>query len=146
MGYQLGGGEIELLYARQNTHGQSNELFAGIPLFDVTLDIWHLGGNYLFLDEGSRLRPYLGVGLGLTHMTREPLGFSDENRFSASFAAGAKLRLGYHFGLRAEARGFFTPYGREGNGYCTSQGNCAYGGTSQLMTQVDLRAGVIFAF
>jgi hypothetical protein len=146
VGYQMGGGEIELLYARQSTHGQSNAAFGGVPLFDLTLDIWHLGGNYFFLDEGSRLRPYLGAGLGLTHMTREPLGFSDENRFSASFAAGAKLRLGHHFGLRAEARGFFTAYG-SGDGYdCAPQGACPYQGTSQLMTQVDLRAGLILAF
>jgi outer membrane protein W len=147
VGYQLGGVEIELLYARQETHGQSNESFAGVPLFDMTLDIWQLGGNFFFRDETARLRPYLGAGLGLTHMTREPQGLSDENRFSASFAAGAKLRLGDHFGLRAEARGFFTVYGDNGSDYsCGTRGSCVHGGTSQLMTQVDLRAGLILAF
>lgn len=145
-GYQLGDGELELVYARQATRLQSDEPFAGIPVFDLAVDIWQLSGNYFLLDQDARLRPYLGVGLGLTRLVPEPAALSDETRFSASFAAGAKLRLGGHFGLRAEARGFFTVFGTEGGSFCNSAGTCGFVGTSQLMSQVDLRAGLILAF
>ena len=146
VGYQLPDGEIELVYARQSTRLQSDAPFAGVPIFDLAVDIWQLGGNYLFLDGDARLRPYVGVGLGLTRLVPEPAGLDDETRFSASFAAGAKLRLARHIGLRAEARGFFTVFGTEGASFCSSQGTCGFAGTSQLMTQVDLRAGLILAF
>lgn len=146
VGYPVGEGEIELLYARQQTRLQSAEPFAGLPVFDLTVDIWQLGGNYFFLDEDARLRPYVGVGLGLTRLVPEPSGWSDETRFSASFGAGAKLWLGGHFGLRAEARGFFTVFGTDNESFCSSTGSCGFVGTSQLMSQVDLRAGLILRF
>jgi len=146
LGYRLPDGEIELLYARQSTRLQSDEPFAGVPVFDLAVDIWQLGGNYLFLDEDARLRPYVGVGLGLTRMVPEPAALDDETRFSASFAAGAKLWLGRHLGLRAEARGFFTVFGTDGRSFCGSGGTCGFVGTSQLLSQVDLRAGMTLAF
>ena len=146
LGYPVGDGEIELLYARQQTTLQSDVPFASVPVFDLAVDIWQLGGTYLFLDPDSRLRPYLGVGMGLTRLVPEPAALNDETRFSASFAGGAKLRLGRHFGLRVEARGFFTVFGTDGAGFCTGEGTCGFAGTSQLMSQVDLRAGLILAF
>jgi len=93
LGYRVGEGEIELLYARQDTRLQSADPFAGVPVFDLAVDIWQLGGNYYFLDDDARVRPYVGVGLGLTRMLPEPAGLDDETRFSASFGAGAKLWL-----------------------------------------------------
>jgi len=79
-------GEIELLYARQNTRLATDGLFTGEPLFDLALETWQFGGNYLFGEEGSRLRPYIGVGLGITRLLPEPADLQDETRFSASFA------------------------------------------------------------
>jgi hypothetical protein len=145
VGYQLGGGELELVYARQETQLQWDEPFQGIPVYDLAVEIWQLAGNYYFLDELSRVRPYLGVGLGLTRLLPKPPALTDETRFSASFAGGAKLRLGSHFGLRGEARGFFTVFGSDSDRLCTPA-TCAGPGLSQLMTQVDLRAGLILAF
>ena len=145
LGYRVGEGEIELLYARQDTRLQSADPFAGVPVFDLAVDIWQLGGNYYFLDDDARVRPYVGVGLGLTRMLPEPAGLDDETRFSASFGAGAKLWLGGHFGLRLEARGFFTVFGSDDGSFCSSSGPCGFG-TSQLMSQVDLRAGLILRF
>lgn len=145
LGYQVGEGEIELLYARQDTRLQSADPFAGVPVFDLVVEIWQLGGNYYFLDDDARVRPYVGVGLGLTRLVPEPSGLSDETRFSASFGAGAKLWLGGHFGLRLEARGFFTVFGTDDGSFCTSR-SCGFVGTSQLMSQVDLRAGLILRF
>ena len=108
LGYRVGEGEIELLYARQDTQLQTADLFTGAPVFDLALETWQIGGTYLFGDDDARARPFVAVGLGLTRLLPEPAGLSDETRFSASFGAGVKLWLGRHFGIRLEGRGFFT--------------------------------------
>ena len=101
-------GELEVLFARQDTRLRAAGFFTSEPLFDLALETYQFGGNYLFRDEEDRVRPYIGMGLGLTRLIPEPAGLETENRFSASFAAGAKAYLGAHFGLRVEVRGFFT--------------------------------------
>jgi len=146
LGYQLSGGEIELLYARQGTRLQSDAPFGGMPAFDLAVDIWQVGGNLYLLEPEGRLQAYLGLGLGLTRLVPEPDVLSDETRFSASVAAGGKLSLGAHFGLRAEARAFLTVFGTDGAGFCVEGRTCGTVGTSQLMAQLDLRVGVIFRF
>jgi opacity protein-like surface antigen len=110
LGYRVGEGEIELLYARQDSQLQTAGLFTGVPAFDLALETWQLGGNYLFGEDDARVRPFVGVGLGLTRLLPEPSGLSDETRFSASFGAGVKLWLGRHFGIRLEGRGFFSVF------------------------------------
>lgn len=146
LGYAVGEGEVELIYARQETRLQSSALFAGEALFDLAVESWQLGGSYFFGDDGARVRPFVGVGLGLTRLLPEPAGLSDETRFSASFGAGAKLWLGRHLGLRLEARGFFTVLDGEGRGFC-AEGSCAVDfADSQVISQADLRAGLILRF
>jgi hypothetical protein len=146
LGYRIGDGEIELVYARQNSRLQTSDLFAGVAVFDIALETWQLGGNYYFGEDGGRVRPFVGVGLGLTRMLPEPPGLSDETRFSASFGAGAKLWLGRHFGLRLEARGFFTVLDSDSVTFCGA-GTCLVRvGDSQVISQADLRAGVILRF
>jgi len=147
LGYRMGDGEVELLYARQNSRLQTSDLFAGVPVFDMALETWQLGGNYYFGEDDARVRPFVGIGLGLTRMLPEPSGLSDETRFSASFGAGAKLWLGRHVGLRLEARGFFTVLDSDSASFCGGGGTCGiYVGDSQVISQADLRAGVILRF
>jgi Outer membrane protein beta-barrel domain len=141
LGYRVGAAEIEILYARQSTELQSEALFAGVPVFALAVETWQLGGSYFLREEDARLAPYVGAGLGLTRLLPKPANLVDETRFSVSLAAGARLGLGSHFGLRLEARGLFTVLGGDNGSFC-SRGACGPG-TSQLMSQVDLRAGLI---
>lgn len=147
LGYRAGAdGELELLYARQNSRLQTAELFAGVPLFDLAVETWQLGGSYLFSDEDARARPFVGLGVGLTRLLPEPLALSDETRFSFSLGAGVKLRAADHFGLRLEARWFVTVLGGESGSFCGG-GSCQiYFGSSQVISQADLRAGLILRF
>jgi hypothetical protein len=138
--------EIELLYARQGTRVGTGGLFTGEPLFDLALETWQAGGNYLFGAEGSRVRPYVGAGLGITRLLPEPAGLQDETRFSASFAAGVKVWLGRHVGLRFEARGFFTVLGDDGDVFCGTRGECLVAAEDGDISQADLRAGLVLRF
>jgi hypothetical protein len=146
VGYGAGEGEIELIYARENTRLQSAELFAGVPLFDLALETWQLGGNYLFGEEAARVRPFIGIGLGLTRLLPEPAGLSDETRFSFSLDAGAKLWMGRRLGIRLEARWFVTVLDSESRSVCGG-GTCRIVvWNSEVLSQADLRAGLILRF
>jgi Outer membrane protein beta-barrel domain len=139
-------GEIELLYARQNTLLGTDALFTGAPLFDLALETWQFGGNYLFSEDGSRVRPYIGAGLGITRLLPEPTGLQDETRFSASFGAGVKVWLGRYVGLRLEARGFFTVLESDKNVLCQTQGECLVRAKGSDISQGEARAGLVLRF
>ena len=139
-------GELELLYSRQDTRFGTDGLFTGQPLFALALETWQAGGNYLFGEEGSRLRPYIGVGLGITRLLPEPADLQDETRFSASFAGGVKVWLGRHVGLRFEARGFFTVLESEGNAFCGTGGECLVHAKGSDISQGEARAGLVLRF
>jgi outer membrane protein with beta-barrel domain len=139
-------GEIEALYSRQNTRLSTGGLFTGTPVFDLALESWNAGGNYLFKEEDARVRPYIGMGLGFTRLLPGPAGLSDETRFSASFAAGAKLWLGRHVGLRFEARGFFTFLGGSRETFCHTAQGCQINAEGDAISQGDARAGLVLRF
>ena len=139
-------GEIEFLYTRQDTRIATGSLFAGSPVFDLALESWHGGGNYLFKEEDARVRPYIGMGLGVTRLLPAPASLSDETRFSASFAAGAKVWLGRHVGLRFEVRGFFTFLGDSRQGSCQTGQGCLIHAEGDVISQADARAGLVLRF
>ena len=146
LGYRVGEGEIELLYARQDTQLETAGLFTGAPVFDLALETWQVGGTYLFGDDDARARPFVAVGLGLTRMLPEPAGLSDENRFSASFGAGVKLWLGRHVGVRLEGRGFFTVLDSNSRTFCGTTQGCVIHTTGSELSQAEARAGLILRF
>lgn len=146
LGYRVGDGEIELLYARQNTQLQTAGLFTGVPVFDLALETWQIGGTYLFADDAARAQPFVAVGLGLTRLLPGPASLSDETRFSASFGAGVKLWLGRHFGIRLEGRGFFTVLDSESRSLCGSESGCLIRWTGSELSQAEARAGLILRF
>lgn len=139
-------GEIEALYSRQNTRLSTGGLFTGTPVLDLALESWHAGGNYLFKEEDARVRPYIGMGLGMTRLLPGPAGLSDETRFSASFAAGAKVWLGRHVGLRFEVRGFFTFLGNSRQTSCQTAQGCLIHAEGDVISQADASAGLVLRF
>jgi hypothetical protein len=139
-------GEIEVLYSRQNTRLETGGLFTGEPLFDLALETWQAGGNYLFGEKGSRLRPYVGVGLGVTRLLPGPPSLRDETRFCASFAGGVKVWLGRHLGLRLEARGFFTVLESDSDSFCGSGEGCLIHVSGSDIDQGELRTGLVLRF
>ncbi len=139
-------GEVEALYSRQNTRLATGGLFTGTPVFDLALESWQAGGNYLFEEEDARVRPYIGMGLGFTRLLPGPGGLSNETRFSASFAAGAKVWLGRRLGLRFEARGFFTFLGGSRESFCHTGEGCQIHAEGDVISQGDFNAGLVLRF
>src|SRR5262245_7539229 len=53
--------EVEGLFTRQDTRLATDGFFTSQPRFALDTEVYHLGGNYLFGEAKSRLRPYLGM-------------------------------------------------------------------------------------
>jgi hypothetical protein len=138
-----GDGELALLYSRQDTRLRSNALFTGEPVLDLSLESWQLGGSYLFGRADRRVVPYVGLGLGLTRLLPQAEGLEDETRFSASIAGGTKVWLAKHVGLCAEVRGFFTVLESDREVFCVSPGSCRVESRASLVSQLEVRGGIV---
>jgi len=146
LSYPVADGELELSYARQNSKLQTADLFAGVPVFDLALETWQFGGNAEFGEEDARVRPFVGLAVGLTRLLPRPAGLSDETRFAGSCVGGAKLWLGRRVGVRLEARGLFTLLSSDSGSFCTD-GSCRIVvANTQVISQAEIRAGLILRF
>lgn len=140
-------GEIEALFSRQDTRLQSDTgLFTSNVLFALKLDTYQIGGSYLFGEEEAKVRPYIGLGLGVSRLVPEPDDLEAETRFSASLAGGVKVYVGAHFGFRAEVRGFFTVIDSESRIFCGSGNTCHVSTKGSDISQAEVRGGLIFRF
>ncbi len=146
LGYRFDDFEFEVLYARQATSLETSGLFTSTPVMDLSLETWQGGGNYLFGTKDARVVPFIGFGLGLTRLLPKAQGLSDETRFSASFAGGAKFWMGKHVGVRVEGRYFLTVFDNNSDGPCGSGPGCGGRVDSRDLSQGEGRAGLILRF
>ena len=131
--------QLELIYARQDTRRREDEV-GSLPTHDLAIETWQVGATWSFRDEHARVRPLVGVAIGLTRLLPDAPALSDETHFSFSLGVGARARLTDSVGLRLESRWFASAFGNGDEDY---SGPGAMGpGTSQLLSQLDLRAGL----
>jgi len=149
VGYRIREYQIEALYARQETNLLTPGLFTSTPVMDLALETWQAGGNYLFGGDNAKVVPFIGFGLGFTRLLPKAHNLSDETRFSASFAGGAKLWLGAHVGIRVEGRYFLTVFDNNNdfnNGPCNPNSGCDGRGFNRYLSQGEARGGLILRF
>jgi opacity protein-like surface antigen len=134
--------QLELIYARQDTRRREDEV-GNLPTHDLAIETWQVGATWSFRDEHARVRPLVGAAIGLTRMLPDA-PVSDETHFSFSIGVGARAQLTDSVGLRLESRWFAAVLGSGDDPY---SGPGATGlGTSQLLSQLDLRAGLSLRF
>jgi hypothetical protein len=136
------GAQLELIYARQNTRRQEDEV-GSIPTHDLAIENWQVGVTFPFRDEYARVRPLFGAAIGLTRLVPDTPALSNETHFSFSFGIGARIKVTESIGLRLESRWFASVFGDGDDGY---SGPAAPVGMSQLLSQLDLRAGLSLRF
>jgi opacity protein-like surface antigen len=135
----------ELLYSRQEASFASASPVA--PL-DLDVEYLHLGGTLLVNDE-LPVGPYIAGGLGITRLSPQSGGGSNDTRFSLSLGAGVKLPVSRSFSVRLEARGYVTFVDTDTSFFCASGsqgGICAIQSSGDAFIQYELLAGVSFAF
>jgi hypothetical protein len=136
--------QIEVLLSRQNTSLSTGDpLFTGNPLFDLTIDYFHIGGLYV-LPEGDRVRLFLTGTFGLTRMDPKPADLTTENRLSLSLGAGAKIFLTKDLGLRFDVRGIYTVLDSDTAVFCS--GGCTIKVNSGGFVQTEIGAGLMMRF
>jgi hypothetical protein len=140
-------GQYELLYSRQSTDATTSGFFPGDPTIDIDVEHYHFGGTYLF--EGRNTRPFLALTLGASRFDPRHAESSAQTYFSASLGAGVQLAASSRFGIRLEARAFTTFIDDGSSLFCSSingAGACLIRLEGNLLTQFEVRAGLVFRF
>lgn len=138
------GSQYELFYSRQSTDLRGD----GTLLGSIVVEYLHIGGTVDLVDD-SRIKPYVGGGLGVTRLSPGLAPGSDDTRFSASLSLGLRAPLTQHLALRFETRGYFTPLNTDTAVFCRSdQGGalCRIRARGSSFFQGDFFAGATWSF
>ena len=135
--------QIEVFLSRQATHLATTGLFTGNPLFDLTIDYYHIGGLYM-LPAGEHVRPFLSGTFGLTRMAPQRPDLTTENRLSLSLGGGAKIFLTKNLGFRFDVRGIYTMLNADTSVFCS--GGCTIKVRSNGFVQTEVGAALMMRF
>ncbi|MFZ5876585.1 MAG: outer membrane beta-barrel protein [Nitrospirota bacterium] len=136
--------QIEIYLSRQSTTLSADGTFTGNPLFDLSVEYYHVGGLYLIDVENDRVRPFVSGSFGLTRLNPHGDELSTETQFSLALGGGAKFFITEHVGVRVDARGIYTALNSNGAVFCS--GGCAISVQSSGFLQGELSAGVVVRF
>jgi hypothetical protein len=140
--------QLELLAHSQSTELRFDQgLFGGnYDVADIDIAYYHVG--ILWQGGNAEVNPFFVASAGMTSLSPDVPGASNEERFSMSLGGGVKVFFNEHFGMRFEGRGFFTVIDSYDGGcydyYCCD--NCYDYGYSDTMSQGQASAGLIFAW
>lgn len=128
---------VEALYARQSTD------LSSLPALDLTIERYMVGVRE---EKGDGPARFLGVFLlGLTRFAPGLEGSDADERFTAAVGLGVRAPLSPHFGLRADARAYYTVV-TSGGGTACINGACLFVFGSSGIFQGDVTAAVVFTF
>ena len=138
--------QIEVLFSRQNTSLSTGDpLFTGNPLFDLTIDYYHVGGLYMLPDyDRDRVRPFVSGTFGLTSMVPKRPDLSTENRLSLSLGTGAKIFFTRNLGLRFDLRGIYTMLNSDTAVFCS--GGCTIRVVGNGFVQTEISAALTMRY
>lgn len=136
--------QIEVYVSRQDTRLTTAGLFTGNPLFDLTIDYFHVGGLVLY-GQGDGMRPFISGTFGMTQMSPQRADLSTENKPSISLGGGGKVFLTRQIGLRFEVRGIYTAMDANSDIFCAG-GGCSIKVRSSGFIQTEFSASLIARF
>jgi hypothetical protein len=135
--------QIEVYLSRQDTRLTTGGTFTGDPLFDLTIDYYHIGGLVMFGDD-ERIRPFMTGTFGLTQMDPDRADLTTENRPSIALGGGSKIYLTRRIGLRVDVRGIYTSLNSNSAIFCS--GGCAVKVQSSGFVQTEISAALMLSF
>lgn len=139
---------IELMYSTQDTELVDNDFFLDFDFdLDVLLDleVEYLHAGFVYTWTPGQIEPFVGVSIGATRFLPDLSGLDSVTRPSLSLGGGANIMFSEHFGLRLEARGFFTLIDTDEDLFCNPF-SCFEEDVDDTMTQFEGRAGFLFRF
>ncbi len=139
--------QIEIFLSRQTTQMTTPGIFTGSPLFDLTIDYYHIGGLYMLPEDGSVppfVHPFVSGTFGLTRMTPKHSDLTTENHLSLSLGGGAKFFLARNLGLRFDVRGIYTMLNGDTSIFCS--GGCTIKVNGTGFVQMEAGAALVMRF
>lgn len=116
-------------------------------LADFTMNTYHFGGTYHFMDPDSKLRPFFSFGLGWTGSRPDITGVDTFNRFSGGIGGGVKYYFQKNIGAYTQLRYLPTyVYSEPGGVWCNWYGFCWVISDNNYLNQGDLQFGVSVRF
>jgi len=133
---------IEFLYSHQGTDLEYRPLTGAMETYQLSVDQWALNGYRTLGQSGSRVRPFVGAGAGLTSFYSDE-ALDSEQRFTLNFDLGLKAwapseRVAFRF----DARGYMTFVGDGGGAGVCGIGGCYMATTGSIFFQGELTAGI----
>lgn len=130
---------------------QESDLFADAGIFGpdiktIETDITYAHIGLLAQFGRPEVTPYFVISGGVTHIDPDLPGAGADDRFSVSFGGGVKLFFTPWFGMRLEARGFWTELDNLEIGCETSAGGGRCQDYRDYLSQGEASVGLIFAW
>jgi hypothetical protein len=135
--------QIEVFLSRQDTQLTTSGTFTGNPLFDLSIDYYHIGGLYLLPVDGP-MHPFVSGTVGLTSMAPKRADLTTENRLSLSLGGGAKFFFSGNVGVRFDVRAIYTMLNADASVFCS--GGCTIRVRSNGFVQVEAGAALLMRF
>lgn len=139
--------QIEVFLSRQSTQLTTSGTFTGNPLFDLTIDYYHIGGLYMLPEDRSVpafVHPFVSGTFGLTRMAPKRPDLTTENYLSLSLGGGAKFFLARNLGLRLDVRGIYTMLNGDTSIFCS--GGCTVKVNGTGFVQMEASAALMMRF
>jgi hypothetical protein len=135
--------QIEVFLSRQDTQLTTAGTFTGNPLFDLSIDYYHIGGLYLLPADGL-MHPFVSGTIGMTRMIPKRSDLTTENRLSLSLGGGAKFFFSKSVGLRFDVRAIYTMLNADTAVFCS--GGCTIKVRSNGFVQTEAGAALLMRF
>jgi opacity protein-like surface antigen len=134
--------QLEFLLSRQDTGIEID----GVKISDASHTQYHGNVLFHFLDEDSRVRPYILIGMGASTVSPDLAGNHDVTKFSYGLGGGVKTYFSDHVGMRFQARLAPTYVTTEPAIFCDVFGFCWAVDAAVYSYQTEATVGVSFRF
>lgn len=143
VGWEMQGGEFEIIYSRQATELTAGSSVADDVLVDVEISQL-LGSGKLILDP--ELGGYFGFMLGLTHFDFDGAAYESDTRFAMGIEGGIDYPLTDSISLRLGLRGVVTLVDTDDDAFCESSSDCPIEVSDNVLEQYELFSGLTIRF
>ena len=137
----------EVLYSQQQSDARLSNETNLAPRVSTDFQTLQLGGTYQ--GDGEKVRPYVALTVGGTHVKANANGSESDTFFSGSLGLGVNFLPTKRIGLRLEARGHMTFLTSSTSLLCKTGPDanvCSIRITGDTLNQVETFAGIVFRF
>ncbi|MDJ0842300.1 MAG: hypothetical protein QNK37_37710 [Acidobacteriota bacterium] len=139
------GGQIELVWSRQETEVGLDRFFEPHPKVDLTIDYFQIGGLQTFSEDEAKVRPFIAGSIGAAYIDPGS-GFGNTTRLSLHLGGGVKLFLSERVAFRFDGKFKTTFIDNDVALYCDPFYCFGYAESSSWLYQMEGTAGLTFAF